>query len=51
MPIPLEELDVQSTPLGELVLRRRRVASLDGEEVYEVKLGEAFLMSSMFTAS
>lgn len=47
MPLPLEELDVQSTPLGELVLRRRRVASLDGEEVYEVKLGEALLMSSL----
>ena len=47
MSLPFEELDVQSTPLGELVLRRRRVASLDGAEVYEVKLGGALLMSSL----
>jgi spermidine synthase len=41
-------LDARPTPLGELVLRRRRVAALDGREVYEVKLGEEFLMSSLF---
>ena len=43
-----EELDYQETPLGELILRRRRILSLGGLEVYEVKLGEAFLMSSLF---
>lgn len=43
-----EELDFQETPLGELILRRRRMLSLGGLEVYEVKLGEAFLMSSLF---
>jgi spermidine synthase len=43
-----EELDFQRTPLGELTLRRRRVAALGGVEVYEVKLGDAFLMSSLF---
>ena len=43
-----EELDFRQTPLGELTLRRRRVAALDGAEVFEVKLGEHFLMSSMF---
>ena len=43
-----EELDYQKTPLGELILRRRRVLSLGGVEVYEVKLGDAFLMSSLF---
>src|SRR6476469_5183690 len=43
-----EELDYQQTPLGELILRRRRMLSLGGIEVYEVKLGEAFLMSSLF---
>jgi spermidine synthase len=43
-----EELDYQETPLGELTLRRRRMLSLGGLEIYEVKLGEAFLMSSMF---
>jgi spermidine synthase len=42
------ELDYRQTPLGELTLRRRRVAALDGLEVFEVKLGEAFLMSSLF---
>jgi spermidine synthase len=43
-----EELDYQKTPLGELILRRRRMLSLGGTEIYEVKLGEAFLMSSLF---
>ena len=43
-----EELDYQTTPLGELILRRRRMLSLGGIEIYEVKLGEAFLMSSLF---
>jgi len=42
------ELDYRETPLGELTLRRRRIAALDGLEVYEVKLGDAFLMSSLF---
>ena len=42
------ELDFRQTPLGELTLRRRRVAALDGLEVFEVKLGDAFLMSSLF---
>ena len=42
------ELDYRQTPLGELTLRRRRVRALDNLEVYEVKLGEAFLMSSLF---
>ena len=43
-----EELDYQKTPLGDLILRRRRMLSLGGIEIYEVKLGEAFLMSSLF---
>jgi len=42
------ELDFRKTPLGDLTLRRRRVAALDGLEVFEVKLGDAFLMSSLF---
>ena len=44
----LEILDAQTTRLGDLVLRRRTIPSLDGEMVYEVKLGEEFLMSSLF---
>jgi len=42
------ELDYRRTPLGELTLRRRRILALDGLEVFEVKLGESFLMSSLF---
>ena len=45
-----EELHHSETSLGELILRRRRYIGL-GTEVYEVKLGEDFLMSSLFTAS
>jgi spermidine synthase len=44
-----EELDYRETPIGELILRRRVVLSLDNLEVHEVILGENFLMSSMFT--
>lgn len=42
------ELDYRKTPIGELTLRRRRVHSLGGIDVFEVKLGDAFLMSSLF---
>lgn len=45
-----EELDCRDTPIGLLSLRRRRELKLD-VEVYEIKLGEEFLMSSLFTAS
>jgi len=45
-----QELDFRETPLGELILRRRTVLSLDNLEVYEIILGDAFLMSSLFTA-
>lgn len=45
-----EELDYNVTPLGELSLRRKHVAMLGNLEVYEVMLGESFLMSSMFHA-
>ena len=44
-----EELDYRTTPLGELILRRRTILSLENREVYEVLLGESFLMSSLFT--
>lgn len=45
-----EELDHQQTPIGELSLRRRHEPRLD-EEVYEIKLGDEFLMTSLFTES
>ena len=43
-----QELAYHETALGELTLRRRSILSLGGIDVYEVKLGEAFLMSSLF---
>jgi hypothetical protein len=45
-----QELDWQDTPLGPISLRRRREPALD-VDVYEVKLGDEFLMSSLFTAA
>lgn len=45
-----EELDYRPTPFGAVSLRRRRHLAT-GEDVYEIKLGEAFLMSSQFTVS
>ncbi|HSH08249.1 MAG TPA: hypothetical protein VLA41_11345 [Burkholderiales bacterium] len=50
MTTEFEELDYCRTPLGELVLRRRRDPVLGGEPLLEVKLGDDFLMSSRFTA-
>lgn len=44
-----EELDFQKTSIGDLILRKRTVLSLDNREIYEVILGDAFLMSSMYT--
>ncbi|PCG87750.1 spermidine synthase [Streptomyces sp. WZ.A104] len=43
-----EELDWKPTPIGDISLRRRRDPS-SGDDVYEVKLGDEFLMSSLFT--
>lgn len=51
MAFVFEELDFQQTPLGEISLRRRSEPRLDDRIVYEVKLGEEFLMSSLFTQS
>ena len=51
MTVEFEELDYQQTPLGEISLRRRSEARLEGKIVYEVKLGDEFLMSSLFTDS
>jgi spermidine synthase len=48
MSLNYEELDFRETPLGDLMLRRRRLLQLGGLDIYEVKLGEYFLMSSLF---
>lgn len=47
----IEELDYQKTPIGELILRRRRSPSVPDEPVYEVKLNDQMLMSSSVNAS
>lgn len=43
-----EELDWRRTPMGEISLRRRRDPALR-TEVYEIKLDDEFLMSSLWT--
>lgn len=47
----IRELGYQMTPLGELTLRRRLELRLGGQVVFEVKLGDEYLMSSLFTES
>lgn len=49
MGLNFEELDHRRTRLGELSLRRRRLPAVGDEDIYEVKLGDEFLMSSLFT--
>ncbi|WP_245409330.1 spermidine synthase [Methyloceanibacter sp. wino2] len=54
-PIPhmsalFEELDYCPTPIGAVSLRRRRDLKL-GVDVFEIKLGDESLMTSLFTAS
>lgn len=50
MSLAFEELDYQPTPIGALSLRRRREPG-GVAEIYEIKLGDEFLMSSRFTAA
>ena len=45
-----EELDWRATPIGEISLRRRLEPTLQ-VDVYEVRLGEEYLMSSLFTVA
>lgn len=45
-----EELDWRQTPMGAISLRRRR-DPVSGDDVYEVKLDDDFLMSSLFTVA
>jgi spermidine synthase len=49
-PFLFEELDYCPTPIGPVSLRRRMELTVK-RVVYEVKLGDEFLMSSLFTAS
>lgn len=41
------EIDSQPPPLGEISLRCRRIPVFGDRDIYEVKLGDEFLMSSM----
>ena len=50
MSLRFEELDWRPTPMGEISLRRRREPTT-GLDVFEVKLGDEFLMSSLFTVA
>jgi spermidine synthase len=50
MSLRFEELDWQPTSMGDISLRRRFDPFVKAD-VYEVKLGEEFLMSSLFTAA
>jgi len=50
MSVLFEELDYCPTPIGALTLRRRRDLERD-VDVFEIKLGDESLMSSLFTAS
>lgn len=48
MPPLFEDIDSQISSLGEISLRRRRMPAFGDRDIYEVKLGDEFLMSSMF---
>jgi spermidine synthase len=48
MSVNFEELDFRPTAMGVLSLRRRRSLT-SGLDIFEIKLGDEFLMSSQFT--
>jgi spermidine synthase len=50
MSVYFEELDFRPTPMGVLSLRRRRHL-VTGLDIFEIKLGDEFLMSSQFTVA
>ena len=50
MSATFEELDWSPTPIGDISLRRR-LDPTTGRYVFEVKLGDEFLMSSLFTVA
>ena len=50
MSVNFQELDYSATPMGLLTLRRRKEITL-GIDIYEIKLDEEFLMSSLFTVA
>jgi len=49
--VNFEELDYHRTAMGELILLRRRAREVDGREIFEVKLNDEYLMTSLFHES
>lgn len=47
MSLMFAEIDYRETPIGALALRRRRLRA-DGEDIWEIKLDDGYLMSSEF---
>ncbi|MBW4933997.1 polyamine aminopropyltransferase [Marinobacter sp. F4206] len=48
MGLLFEQIDSQPSEIGEITLRRRKIPAIGDRNIFEVKLGEEFLMSSMF---
>ena len=48
MSLNYEEIDFRTTPIGDLTLRRRRAPQFGDRDIYEIKLGDDFLMTSLF---
>ncbi len=48
MTFVFEEIDYQETPRGAISLRKRSEPRLDNILLYEVKMNDEFLMSSLF---
>ena len=48
MGLLFEQIDSQPSEIGEITLRRRKIPAIGDRDIFEVKLGEEFLMSSMF---
>ncbi|WP_347331280.1 spermidine synthase [Marinimicrobium locisalis] len=46
-----EEIDSRESPIGEISLRRRRIPAIGERDIFEIKLGDEFLMSSLFVAA
>ena len=51
MSVLFKEIDSQVSALGRISLRRRRMPAFGDRDIYEVKLGDEFLMSSMFVVA
>ena len=48
MSLLYKELDFKKTPIGDLMLRRRRTSQTGDIDIYEIKLGDDYLMTSLF---